>query len=321
MERIGRVPSGLEPSVATSLTRQEESPMITTYAPDLYNSQRLLFDETRLTRDADVIEVPDEFYVRGWAVINGVADHEHAVAVQESLIASIDSARLPLHAQFADRVQLGKADLIPVCDELVATSFQVLHFDMGLPFAEGPDQLLVTHVGIYLPATTSHTVTARTRLVELDNILAPTGLNVDAIEQRVLAYAQRHGDGWGDYNTYRLACFVRIVDALAETPELTDEIDKTVGQWFLDGQQLDAGAAHAQEAAYFARHGIDVGGREHEVALEPGQLLFVDNTRVVHGRVGKRRAKEVFNFMFGLPSIDRSDIAALRHHICNLVAA
>jgi hypothetical protein len=295
--------------------------MITAYPPSLYNSQRLLFDETRLTRDADPIEVPDEFYKRGWTVIDGIGNHERAVAVQESLIGSIDSARLPLHAQLSDRVQLGKADLIPVCDDVIATSFQVLHFDMGLPFVEGSDQLLVTHVGIYLPSTTSHRVTARTRLVELDNILANTGLDVDTIEQRILAYAQRHGDGWSEYNTYRLACFVRVVDALAETPELANEIDKTVGQWFLDGQRLDAGAAHAQEAAYFARHDIDVVGREQEVALEPGQLLFLDNTRVVHGRVGKRRAKEVFNFMFGLPSIDDSDITALRHHICNLVAA
>ncbi len=295
--------------------------MITVYPPNMYNSQRLLFDETRLIRDADPIEVPDEFYERGWTIIDGIVGHDDAVRVQEGLIGSIDADRVPLHPRFADRVQLGKADLIPVCDDVVATSFQVLHFDMGLPFVEGVEQLLVTHVGIYLPADTSHAVTARTRLVELDGVLGGSGHGAPSIEQRILTYARRYGDGWGNHNTHRLACFVRIVDALAEKPELADEIDKTVGQWFLDGQPLDAATAHAQEAAYYARHGIDFGAREHEISLEPGQLLFVDNTRVVHGRVGRRRAKEVFNFMFGVRAIDDSDIAALRNYVCELLAA
>ncbi|HEV3000918.1 MAG TPA: hypothetical protein VGW75_09295 [Solirubrobacteraceae bacterium] len=292
-----------------------------TYPPTLYNTQRLLFDATRPVRHADPIEVPDDYYERGWTLLDGIADEREAVAVQESLIRGIDVARLPLHARFADRVQLGKADLIPVCDDVVATSFQVLHFDMGLPFADGPDQLLVTHVGIYLPATTAHAVTARTRLVELGSVLADKGLDVDAVERRILDYARRHGDGWAEYNTYRLACFVRIVDALAESPELGGQVDKTVGQWFLQDEELDAVAAHAQETAFYSRHGIDIGPREREVALAPGQLLVLDNTRVVHGRVGQRRAREVYNFMFGVPAVGGDDVAALRRHICELVAA
>ncbi|MEA2492185.1 MAG: hypothetical protein QOJ29_96 [Thermoleophilaceae bacterium] len=294
--------------------------MITAYPADLYNSQRLLFDRTRLTRDADAIEVPQSFYDRGWAVIDGIVDHEHAVAVQESMIGSIDADRVPSHGLFSDRVQLGKADLIPVCDDVVATSYQVLHFDMGLPFVESPDQLLVTHVGIYLPASTAHRVTARTRLLELDGILSCTGLTADGIDMCVREYTRRHGDGWGDHNSLRLACFVRLVDALTREPQLTDEIDKTVGQWFVDGERLDAVAAHAEEAAFLARHGIDIRAREHEITLNPGQLLFVDNTRVVHGRIGERRAKEIFNFMFGVPSIDEDDVAELRRELCALMA-
>jgi hypothetical protein len=294
--------------------------MLTAYPPDIYNSQRLLFDRTRRACEADPVDVPAEFYERGWAVIDGIADHEHAVEVQEGLIAGIDPERVPMQGLFADRVQLGKADLIPVCDDVVATSFQVLHFDMGLPFAEGLDQLLVSHVGIYLPSNTEHTVTARTRLLELDGILAETGLGADVIEARLLEYARHHGDGWGDHNTYRLACFVRVVDALAAAPELTEKIDKTVGQWFVEGQRLESIDAHAQESEYYTCHGIDVPAREHEVALEPGQLLFVDNTRVVHGRVGERRAREIFNFMFGVPSIGDSDVARLRRSVCELMA-
>lgn len=294
--------------------------MITTYPPHLYNSQRLLFDETRLTREADPIDVPEGYYENGWAVIGDIADHEHAVAVQESLIAGIDVERLPFHTWFADRVQLGKADLIPVCDDVVSTSFQVLHFDMGLPLIDGREQLLVTHVGIYLPASTSHEVTARTRLLELDGVFRTTGFDVDEIERRLVDYASRHGDGWDDHNTYRLACFVRFVDALRETPQLAQQVDKTVGQWFLDGQRLDAATARAQEVSFFDRHGIALGGCEHEIALDPGQLLFVDNTRVVHGRVGERRAREIFNFMFGVRAISGSEIAAVRRHVCEQVA-
>lgn len=294
--------------------------MITAYPPDLFNSQRLLFEETRAVAEADRVDVPEELYENGWAVLDGIAGHDEAVARQESLIASLDQDRLPFQARFADRIRLGKADLIPVCDDVVSTSFQVLHFDMGMPFVEGREQMLVTHVGIYLPATTSHTVTARTRLLPLSGALADRRLRVDEIERLLVAYAKSHGDGWADCNTFRLACLVRIIDALAETPELADEIDKTVGQWFFEGHQLDARSAHAQELAYCARHGVDIGGREHEVALEPGQLLFVDNTRVVHGRVGKRRAREVFNFMFGVPSIDDADVALLRRHICEMLA-
>jgi hypothetical protein len=313
-------PSGVVLSLSGYEPPTQTRAMITAYPADLYDSQRLLFDRTRLTRDADAIEVPQSFYERGWVVIDGVADHEHAVAVQESLIASIDPDRVPSHALFADRVQLGKADLIPVCDDVVATSYQVLHFDMGLPFVESPDQLLVTHVGIYLPASTTHRVTARTRLLQLGGILANVGLSPAAIETRIHDYSREHGDGWGDHNSLRLACFVRLVDALSDGPRLTDQIDKTVGQWFVDGRRLDDRAAHCEEATFLASHGIEIRGREHEIALQPGQLLFVDNTRVVHGRIGERRAKEVFNFMFGVPSIDEDDVTELRREICALMA-
>jgi hypothetical protein len=294
--------------------------MLTVYPPDVYNTQRLLFDETRLACEAQPIEPPVEFYERGWTVLDGIVDRDHAVALQEGLIAGIDPSRVSAQELFSDRIQLGKADLIPVCDDVIATSYQVLHFDMGLPLAEGVSQLLVTHVGIYLPPDTRDAVTARTRLVELSGILAERTLTADAVEAQILEYARRHGDGWSDHNTHRLACFVRIIDALATSPELSEKIDKTVGQWFMDGTRLDPNDAHAEESAYYARHGICVADREHQVRLEPGQLLFIDNTRVVHGRIGHRRAKEIFNFMFGVPSIDDLDIAAVRHELSRLMS-
>jgi hypothetical protein len=113
-----------------------------------------------------------------------------------------------------------------------------------------------------------------------------------AIERALVDYVSRYGDGWGDHNTLRLAAFVRIVDALAAVPELAGEIDKTVGQWFSTSEQLDAAAAHAEELRYLDRHGIALADVEHEVALKPGQLLFVDNLRSsTAGSASGRRAR------------------------------
>lgn len=292
-----------------------------TYPADIFNNQRLLFDTTRLVREAGRIAVPAHYYRHGWAILDGlVANEFEAIKRQEDFINSLDGTRLPLHRRFHDRLQLAKADQIPVCDDVVASSFQILHFDMGHPFLESDNQLFVSHVGIYLPKATDHAVTARTRLVELDGLLGHLGLAAPEVAAKVMAYVREHGDGWTDHNTYRLACFARFIDALSPWHELEDQTDKTVGQWFQNEDRLDATGAHAREAAFYAKHGVDLGKLEHQVALEPGQLLILDNTRVVHGRIGTRRTKELFNFMFGIEAITREDIAAVREYISNLAA-
>lgn len=289
------------------------------YAPSIFNSQQLLFDKTARVAEAGTGMVPDDYYQHGWAVIDGVKDAQAAIVIQENFINSIDVRKVPLHARLQPRIQLAKADQIPVCDDIVATSFQVLHFDMGQPFIESDDQLLVTHVGIYLPSDTAHTVTARTRLVELSGLLEDLGVSTESIEAQLVAYVRKHGDGWVGHNTLRLACFARFIDALSKQHELENEIDKTVGQWFRAETKLDAESAYEQEMAFYARHGIELGKVEHQVALEPGQLLILDNARVIHGRIGTRRAKELYNFMFGIQALDPQDITELRRHICQAV--
>jgi hypothetical protein len=207
-----------------------------------------------------------------------------------------------------------------VCDDVVASSFQILHFDMGHPFLESDGQLFVSHVGIYLPKTTSHKITARTRLVELEGLLKNRHLPPQETEKKVIAYVKAHGDGWTDHNTYRLACFARFIDALNSRYELEDQTDKTVGQWFQNDDKLDETGAHEKETAFYAKHGVELDKLEHQIALKPGQLLILDNTRVVHGRIGKRRTKELFNFMWGIQAVTPEDITALRQYICRLTA-
>jgi hypothetical protein len=290
------------------------------YPADIFNNQRLLFDTTRPTRKAGAASVPEHYYKHGWIVLDKVIENEfEAIQRQEDFINSIDDSKLPTHQRFHDRIQLAKADQIPVCDDIVATSFQVLHFDMGHPLLESEGQLFVSHVGIYLPKTTNHEVTARTRLVELEGLLKHFDISPEEIEQKVIAYVREYGDGWIGHNTYRLACFIRFLDAQSSRPELQDQIDKTVGQWFENENKLDEASAHDEEVAFYASHGIDLSKLEHQIELKPGQLLILDNTRVVHGRIGKRRTKELFNFMWGVEAILPDDITALRQYICRIL--
>lgn len=291
------------------------------YPAEIFNNQRLLFDIARPVRLANIMPVPEHYYQHGWAVLDGIiSDEFEAIRRQEDFINSIDGERLPMQRRFHGRIQLAKADQIPVCDDIVATSFQVLHFDMGHPFLESNDQLYVSHVGIYLPKTTSHKITARTRLVELHGLLKPLQLSSAKIEQLLIDYVREFGDGWTGHNTYRLACFIRCLDALGDTPELQEHIDKTVGQWFENENKMSADAAYEKELAFYRKHGIELPELEHQVALKPGQLLIVDNNRVIHGRIGKRRTKELFNYMWGVEKISPKDITALRRYICQELA-
>lgn len=252
----------------------------------------------------------------GWSSGSSQA-HNPEAAVTASFICGIDRTRLPLHDRFIDRIKLAKADEIPVCDDVVASEFQILHFDMGMPLAEGKNQLLVTHVAIYLPAATTGRTSARTRLVELSGLLSHLNLSAQELEHRLVDYVGRYGDGWGGINTRRLACFARLLDAVTGGMEVADETDRTVGQWFRSDAHLSSEVAHQLEMSFFARKGIDLGRAEVDVRLKPGDLLLLDNTRVIHGRVGRRRAREVCNFMFGVPHANAVDIAALRRFLTN----
>lgn len=291
------------------------------YPVDIFNNQRLLFDTTRPIKEAGHTHVPEHYYEHGWLVPNiTVNDEFEAIRWQEDFINSIDSSRLPMQKLFGKRIQLAKADQIPVCDDIVATSFQVLHFDMGHPFMESQNQLFVSHVGIYLPKTTRHAITARTRLVEMDGLLKHLSLAPEIIAKKIRAYVRKYGDGWEGHNTYRIACFIRFLDALKDKPELADQIDKTVGQWFENEHKVKGASAHQKELDFYAKHGIDLGELEHQIALKPGQILILDNTRVIHGRIGKRRTKELCNFMWGIEKISPRDISYLRQYICQLLS-
>lgn len=280
-----------------------------------FDSQSLLFESSPFVVDSPPEPVASDYYKHGWTLVSELPTAQAAAEFQAGFIAGIDGARLRLHEHFVDRIKLAKADHIPVCSDVVESRFQVLHFDMGLPLAEGLEQLLVTHVGIYLPATTVHPVTARTRILELGGILTHLELDAATLGERLRDYAESHGDGWHDINTRRLACFARVVDAAAGSRLLSREIDKTVGEWFSPGADVEDAKAYEAELAFFEKFGIDLRHFERTILLEPGQLLILDNLRVVHGRVGQRRERELLNLMYGVERADAKDIALVRSYL------
>src|SRR5579871_5385848 len=115
-----------------------------------FNEQRLLFEESRKIVSSTTNEkVPEKFYTQGYAIIENIATPQDAYAILESLISSIDKQKVSLFSHFASRVQLAKADLIPVCDDVVESSFQVLHLDMGQPIISKKPQTMYLITGLY----------------------------------------------------------------------------------------------------------------------------------------------------------------------------
>jgi hypothetical protein len=286
-----------------------------------FNSQQLLFGQTPLVSRfrQTQIAVPEQFYARGYAVLEGIDTREEALGVLQALVANVDARRLPLLAHFLPAMRLAKADAIPVCADIVASTYQVLHFDMGQPMLAAQPQPLYLVTGLYAPPDRPPG-TARTRILPLHGLLTGPRWGAPAeVRSRIRQYVAQHGDGWAAVNTNRLACFARLLDAASGTTDLADARDRTVGQWFGDGADNDPQRNLEQEYAFFAARGIRLSELERHVRLRPGQLLVLDNTRVVHGRMGKRRVKEIYQFMLGVEHASAADVGRLVDAIISLL--
>lgn len=263
------------------------------------SGQELLFDTSKMiSQQLGTFNIPDDFYENGYALIDNIDDVHAAQAPLEQFIASIDHKRLPLYAQFIHKIQLAKVDLIPVCHDIVPRTFQALHFDMGQPLISSSNQTMYLILALYKPKT-SVPSEAKTRVVAIGKLLAQRTFGDP--EQRLIDYVKQHGDGWKEpmvVNTLRLGCFARILDAVTGRNELINDIDKTTGQWFDYG---NAGA-FAREKDFFSACGLDLEKAEEQINVQPGQLLIVDNMRCVHGRIGPRKPKEIYQFLFGVKS-------------------
>jgi hypothetical protein len=195
---------------------------------------------------------------------------------------------------------------------------------MGQPLVSCSTQTLYLIVGLYRSPEAGET-TAFTRVVFVPELLRQRGWPpVAEVERRLLRYVEAHGDGWyrpEPLNTFRLACFARVLDAVTEAHELTDYVDKTTGDWFSDQAQRDGSIGMRNEAAFYRRCGVDLAAVEEQVRLSAGDLLVIDNVRAVHGRFGKRRPQELFQFLYGVRSGNLADIDAIRAFLVGAFAA
>ena len=283
---------------------------------NLYNTQQLLFSKTKkVTQYLDQkLEIPDDFYNQGFITLNNISSPEHAQKSAEIFLAKLDARKLSLLALIQEKIQLAKADAIPICDDSVETSFQALHFDMGQPIMGSESQLMINAIALYHPFNTPVS-DAHTRILSLKGLFA-NRFSAQEVEAKLLQYVKKYGDGWGNINTYRLQCFARIIDAVSGTHDLADYRDKTMAQWFRDDKNLDGMVSLKNEQLFYKLRGLDLNQFESFVALQPGQMVIIDNTRVAHGRLGKRSEKEIYQFMFGLQA-NATEIESFRK---NLVA-
>lgn len=287
-----------------------------------YNSQTLLFDQSPRVVDYGMafFDVPSDFYNRGFVLIPNIADEHQARRTLESFIASISTERLPLYQRFLSRIQLAKANLIPVCDDSIATGYQALHFDMGHPIVFKGAQNLYLVVGLYFPSQTI-LGEAKTRVLGLSGLFCDKSSDAAGLESKLVAYAERYGDGWGTVNTGRLQCFARYVDAVYGKCDLRNYRDKRMAEWFQESGSVNENSLASEYAFYHAHELLGVPEKEKHVILQPGQLLILDNTRTVHGRLGKRSKEEIYQFMFGVRDATAADVHALRKSLCDELAS
>lgn len=172
-------------------------------------------------------------------------------------------------------------------------------------------------IGLYHPGTSVGP--AKTRAASLRGLLREKKFGTKAeIEKKVLAYVNTYGDGWDTTNTRRLTCFARFIDAVSDSKELVSYWDKTMAQWFQD-KTKDGYKSLENERAFYRSHGVPIDEVEEGIQLQPGQLLIIDNMSAIHGRIGKRNAEEIYQFMFGVKDATPEDIDAFREHVVQIV--
>jgi hypothetical protein len=274
--------------------------------------QNLLFGELPRVADADARNAESRaFDERGFAVVQNVVDVNEACAAVERLFGSIDAARVPPHAAWRGTMQLAQVDLMPVCREIVPRTFEILHFAMGQPLLPNGQQPVYPVLALFLPHGSAQS-TAETRIVPVPRLLAQKTFGArSVVQERLIHYVSRFGDGWVDphaVNTFRLACFARVLDAVTGRHELTGWIDSTDGEW-LGGTEGDSETA---EAAYYRACGLDLRAVEERIRLGAGELLVIDNIRCVHGRIGPRAPREIYQLLYGVKSASPSMIEAGR---------
>lgn len=287
--------------------------------------QHSLFDQSPFVPVLPSGGAPESFYTEGWAIIKGLATTDAAQQALERMIGGLQQSRLPLFAGLLPRLQLAKMDALPVCDDIVQTGFQALHYDMGMPFAALPEgQPLYAISALYRPVDSEPNESAKTRLVFIPDLLKQSSLGPkNQISARLDAYINAYGDGWTHptaHNSKRLAIFARVMDAVAGKTQLSDKIDTMIGQCFTYDHSQGGEYGLQQENEFFSNLGFNLARAEQQIVLKPGEMLVFDNMRCVHGRIGQRRKRELINMIYGVKTVGETEINRYKQWLYELLA-
>jgi hypothetical protein len=293
---------------------------------EAFDHQRLLFDLSPvavLFADGPTSPVAQQYASQGYVICRDVPSVERAFALAMRTIAALALSEPYTSMGYGD-FQLAKADRTPVCDSIVQANFQTLHFDYGLPVLSRPQQGFYGVVALYMPPETTGSF-AETRIVQLRELKAETGLVRKHAIERLCDYVCAHGDGWSQpspTNTGRIAIFLRVLEALRGENRFAALIDSDSAGFISEAtQSANTDSAYLElERSLFHEFGIDLGPVERRVRLRPGDMLLLDNVSIVHGRLGKRPARELWHMLFGVPDLSPPAIHRMLNVACGAYA-
>jgi hypothetical protein len=276
-----------------------------------FDQQRTLFQfgsPARAYAGRCCVAVADEFRAKGHAVCTNIDSVQNAYAITMEVLSSLAKGEPYASLGYGDFL-IAKADRIPVCEQIVETRFQCLHFDYGLPILPRVDQTLYGIAALFMPPDIpgSHVTT---RLLPLNKLSgASLSINSHASADRLKKYAAQHGDGWWKptfVNTGRISIFLRFLDGLSGQPKFSGYIDVDSAKFIRKCSLLSDSASDQwqREIELLREFGIDTAGTEQHIVLSSGDLLIFDNLSNVHGRLGRRSSREIWQMLFGLPSTD-----------------
>ncbi len=278
----------------------------------------LLFDYSSLIKNTPAnkdYRVPSSFYENGYCLLGGITDFRQAHDLLYDFVNIVNLEKTVFSPDAKERMQLAKLDAIPQCHEIVSTGFQALHYDMGQPILEDLPQTMYTIGALYRPLGERNPM-AKTRIVSVQKLLSQKSFGSrQEIKDLLVNYTKRYGDGWTEpepYNSLRLACFARFIDAISQQNKLCENQEDMIGQCFAYDTESAGTNGYQQERDFFACAGLDLQKAEEQIEIKPGQMLVYDNIRTVHGRIGKRQPKELLNFLFGIKQASFEDIDRFR---------
>jgi hypothetical protein len=298
-------------------------------SPEILDTQKLLFDLTPVSQGfSDGLDT-SAFIKDGYVVLDGMQNEFDAIERCYEVASSLRSAQL-FYSEHLPLLQLSKADLIPTCLPFVEGGFQALHFDYGLPLLpvdEDAYKSLDIIAALYYPHSAQKGSGAATRIVQLSKIADQVKGRFKDVENKIMHYVGHYGDGWikpAPYNTKRISIFARLLDACSDDSVFSTQIEAHSQSFFLpEGDVRHEEFPRLQlemEQQYYKGFGIDLSAVEERIVLKPGQLLLIDNIRCVHGRIGYRNSKELWQFLYSLKEAPDQLIARVRKYVADLLS-